>query len=240
MTARFPDDQAEIVFSDVFVEQLADLTDHDQIDVLAEVHRLCEQPEGRHRLATPLPGWNTLVVLSKRFRVVYRASWHTGVGLIEVLCLGPRRESEVYDTAVALARSGILDVDEVTQLWEALALMDLIPEAIGLDGWDFQPPPAPDGMVRAAVAAGVLPEDVASLLSLDELQAAMTSGWSSTGQPDPHEALRAALERARSRVAFPGLDVVLGRGGPRCGVVMPRAGARCIRARGHPGAHRSR
>jgi hypothetical protein len=240
VTARFPDDQAEIVFSDVLVEQLADLAEHDQIDVLAEVHRLCEQPEGRHRLAAPLAGWNTLVVRSKRFRVVYRASWHTSVGLIEVLCLGPRRESEVYDTAVALARSGILDVDEVTQLWEALALMDLVPEAIGLDGWDFQPPPARDGMVRAAVAAGVLPEDVASLLSLDELQAAMTSGWSSTGAPDPHEALRAALERARSRIAFPGLGVVLGRGGPRCGLVMPRAGARCIRARGHPGAHRSR
>lgn len=240
MTARFPDDQAEVVFSDVFVEQLTELTEHDQLDVLADVHRLCEQPEGRHRLGASLAGWNTLDVLAKQFRVVYRTSWHTGVGLVEVLCLGPRRESEVYDMAIAVARSGILDVDEVTQLWEALSLLDVVPEAIGLDGWDYQPSPAPDGMVRAAVAAGVLPEDIASLLSIDELQAAMTGGWSSAGQPDPHEALRAALERARARVSYPGPEAVLGRARPRCGAVMPRASLRCIRAHGHPGAHRSR
>ena len=240
MTTRFPGDQAEVVFSDVFVEQLDELTEAEQIDVLAEVHRLCKRPEGKHRLGGVLAGWNTLDVLAKRLRVVYRASWHTGVGLIEVLCLGPRRESEVYDIAVALVRSGLLDVDEITQLWEALALLDLVPEQIGLDRWDFRPAPAPEGMVRAAVAAGILPAEVAALLSLDELQAAMAGGWSDSGAPDPDGALRAAMARARSRVDYPGPDAVLGRANPRCGAVMPRAGARCIRALDHPGAHRSR
>lgn len=38
---------------------------------------------------------------------------------------------------------------EVTRLWEALSLFDVVAEAVGLGGWDHRPPPAPDGMVRA-------------------------------------------------------------------------------------------
>ena len=239
-TKQFPRDQAEIVCSDVFVEQLAEFTDDDKVDVLADIHRLCDVPEGRHALGGALAGWNTVDVLSKRHRVVYRISSHTGTGLVEVLCLGPRRSSEVYDIAVALVRTGVLDPDEVTQLWEALSLFDLFPETIGLDGWDYRPPPAPDGMVRAAAGAGVLPAGTAALLSKDELEAALAHGWSPDGTPNPAEALRAALQRARGRVEYPGPSVILDRTKPRCDALMPRAGARCIRTQGHPGAHRSR
>ncbi len=239
-TRRFPDDQAEIVCSDVFVEQLAEFTDHDQIEVLAAIHRLCNDPEGKHALGGTLAGWNTLDVLAQRHRVVYRASSHTGTGLIEVLCLGPRRASEVYDIAVALVHTGALAPDEVTQLWEALSLFDIFPETIGLDGWDYRPPPAPDGMIRAAIASGVLPAGTAPLLSKDELEAALAHGWGPDGQPDPLRALRAALQRARGRVDYPGPAIVLNRATPRCDALMPRAGTRCIRAHGHPGAHRSR
>ncbi len=144
---RFPDDQAEVVFADAFVDQLADLTDVERHDVLGDVVRLCSEPAGTHPLATPLAGWNTLEVLNNNKRVVYKATVVEGSGLIEVLCLGPRSNNEVYDMAV------------------------------GLDGWDFQPPPAPDGMIRAAVAAGLIDEPVVALLSKPELEAAMAEGW---------------------------------------------------------------
>ena len=71
--------------------------------------------------------------------------------------------------------------------------------------------------------------------TIDELQAAMTSGWAEDGTADPDAALRAAMARARSHIDYPGPEVVLGRAKPRCDAAVPRAGAHCIRAVGHPG-----
>ena len=236
---RFAGDQAELVFSDKAVEQLDEFTAADQVSVLADVVALCGDPSGKHPLSGALAGWNTLVVLAGRKRVVFKASEYDSVGLLEVLCLGPRSDNEVYDIAVALVGTGVLAADEVTQLWEALVVLDVVAESVGLNGWDYRPPPAPQGMVRTAVSAGLLDEGTAALLSKDELAAAMEAGWGPAGA-DPARALRAALERARTRVEFPGLAAITGRAKDRCGALMPRAAVRCIRADGHPGPHRSK
>lgn len=236
---QLPDDQAEIVFSDVFVEQLDKRTNVEQVDILAPVVRLCNDPAGKHPLSKALAGWNTIEVLHGQARVVYKVSEVEGVGLVEVLCAGPRSGDEVYDMALALTQSGVLKPEEVTQLWEALGLLDVLAEDVGLDGWDFKPVPAPAGMVASAVAAQLLSQGEAQLLSKDELEAAMEAGWSS-GVADPVAAIRAALERARGRVGFAGRDILTERRTPRCGAAMPRAGVRCIRMQGHPGAHRAR
>jgi hypothetical protein len=184
----------------------------------------------------------TLSVLGGHARAVYKASMVGSSGLLEVLCLGPRSDSAVYDMAVALRDSGLLDESEITDLWDALAVLDVVAEDVGLDGWDYAPPPAPDGMVRAVVAQGLLDEEVARVFSADELQEAMAEGWGPEG-PDPHRALIAALERARRRSGgAPEPDpatVITARSAPRCGVVMPRAGVTCIRRAGHPGPHRA-
>jgi hypothetical protein len=241
---RLPDDQAEVVFSDAFVAQVGELTDDEREDVLAEVVRLCDDPGGKHPLRTPLAGWNTLDVGGGHRRAVFKASVIDGTGLIEVLCLGPRSDNEVYDMAVGLRDAGLLAEDEVTDLWDALALLEVLEEDVGLDGWDYRPPPAPDGMVRAAVAAGLLDEATAGVLSKPELEAAMAQGWGASG-PDPTAAVIAALEEARKRSRRPAADpdpaqVVAVRFGARCGADMPRAGSRCIRRANHPGPHRAR
>jgi hypothetical protein len=239
---RFPGDQAEIVFTDVFTEQLGELTEPERELVLVEVVNLCGAPGGKHPLRPPLAGWNTLDVLGGHHRVVYKATIVKGTGLLEVLCLGPRSDDEVYDMAVALIRTGLLDADEVASLWDALAVLDVVAEDVGLDGWDYRPPPAPEGMVRAAIAAGVLDEATAVVLSKPELEAALEHGWGPQG-PDPRAALVAALERGRARAFRPSpagaAEVVRTRSELRCGAVMPRAGTRCARRRGHPGPHRS-
>jgi hypothetical protein len=241
--ARLPGDAAELVLSDVLVEQLAGLTPDLREEVLAAVVRLCADPAGDHPLSGVLAGWNTLSVLRGRSRVVHRVDVVAGVGLIEVLCLGPRSDSEVYDVARALVASGLLTDDEITALWDALAVLDVVAERVGLDGWDFRPEPAPEGMRRAAVAAGLLDAEVADLLGRDEVEAAMCEGWGPAG-PDPVAALVAALERARDRAVPLDADgaraVLASRGGPRCGAVMPRARRRCVRRAGHPGPHRGR
>lgn len=240
---RFPDDQAEIVFSDRVVEQLGDLTEAEALGVLEDLVGLCIDPAGKHPLNAPLAGWNTLSVLGGHARAVYKASVVGTSGLLEVLCLGPRSDSAVYDMGVALRDSGLLDASEITDLWDALAVLDVVAEDVGLDGWDYAPPPAPDGMVRAVVAQGLLDEEVARVLSADELQEAMAEGWGPDG-PDPRRALIAALERARRRSGgAPEPDpvaVIARRTSPRCGVAMPRAGVACIRRAGHPGPHRAR
>ena len=137
-------------------------------------------------------------------------------------------------------KSGALTAEEVTQLWDALSLVEVIAEDVGLDGWDYRPPPAPDGMVKAAVASGLLDAETAALLSKDELEAAMDKGWGDDGKVDSARALRAALERARGRVDYPRPAPIHNRAKDRCGSLMPRAGTRCIRINGHPGPHRSR
>jgi hypothetical protein len=241
--ARFPDEAAELLLSDVIVEQLAMMTAVQREDVLVDLVRLCADPGGRHPLRGPLAGWNTLDVLQARRRVVYRASIVEGVGLIEVLCLGPRSELEVVDLALALTRTGALTPEELTTLWDAFAILAIVAEDVGLDGWDFLPEPAPDGMRRAAVAAGLLPADVAALLSRDEVEAAMQHGWAHDGA-DPDAALVAALRRARDRAvpldAEEAARVLAARRLESCGVVLPRAQRVCVRRAGHPGAHRSR
>ncbi|MEX0835826.1 MAG: hypothetical protein WD010_07025 [Nitriliruptor sp.] len=239
---RFPADAAELVLTDLFVEQLAELTVWRREDVLVGLVRLCGDPGGKHPLRAPLAGWNTLEVLGGHQRVVYRATVVDSVGLIEALCLGPRTDSEVYDMAIGLRDAGVLTDDELTELWDALAILDVVAEQVGLDGWDFRPEPAPEGMRRAAVASGLLGEEIAALLSRDEIEAAMAAGWGPEG-PDPMAALVAALERARSRAEplGPGeaAAILSARSGERCGVLLPRAQRPCVRRTGHPGPHRS-
>lgn len=239
---RFPADAAELDLTDLLVEQLAELTATQREDVLVDLVRLCEDPGGKHPLRAPLAGWNTLEVLGGHQRVVYRATVVDGVGLIEALCLGPRTDSEVYDMAIGLRDAGVLTDDELTALWDALAILDVVAEQVGLDGWDFRPEPAPEGMRRAAVASGLLDEETAALLSRDEVEAAMTAGWGPAG-PDPAAALVAALKRARSRAVplDPGeaAAILSARAEDRCGVLLPRAQRPCVRRTGHPGPHRS-
>jgi hypothetical protein len=236
---RLPSNQADVVVSDILVEQLEALSKSDRLEALAEIVSLCDTPGGKHALRSPLAGWNTVDVLASERRVVFRAGTVDGVGLIEAICLGPRRDSEVYAMAMALVGSGRLSDDEVTQLWLALALLDVVEEHIGLDGWDFRPTAAPDGLQRAAVAAGLLSADEAALLSLDEIQAAMTAGWGSDGKPSPAQALKAAFERSRGRAGDVATIVTL-RMADRCAAVLPRARVACIRRAGHPGPHRAR
>lgn len=237
---RFPNNQAEVVFSDIFIEQLEALSEHERLDILSAVIALCENPAGKHPLRAPLAGWNTLAVLNGERRVVYKGSLIRGVGLIEVLCLGPRRNDEVYDMANALATTGRLTDEEVTQLWVVLALLDVVVEHVGLDGWDYRPEPANTGLRRTAVRSGLLDADTAAVLSKDEVLAAMQHGWGTKGA-DPVKALRAALERARGSVDPAAVSrIIAGRQHERCGVAMPRAGVRCIRRKSHPGPHRAR
>ncbi len=242
---RFPEDQAEVVFDDVFVEYLETLPEPDRIAVLAEVVRLCANPAGTHPLSNRgggdrLAGWNTVDVLNKQHRVIFGSRVTDGVGVIEVLCAGPRKDGSVYSTAAALAATGRLSDDELTQIWEALALLDVIEEDVELDGWDYRPPPAPDRMVRAAVAANLLDEEAARSMSRDEIQAALEHGWDA-GSASQAAALAAAMNRARAGVDAGDFTRILqARRVDRCGALMPRAGELCIRRTGHPGPHRAK
>lgn len=249
---RFPDDQAEIVFSDVFVEQMEACTSTERLGIMTTMVALCSNPGGDHTLSArkndrTLVGWNTVAVIEKTKRVVYRVDENRvdenrvdeSTASIYVLCVGPRRNDEVYDLATSLASSGLLTAEEVTQLWEALSLLDVAAESVGLDGWDYLPEAAPDGQQRAAVAAGLLSESMAALLSKDEISAALEHGWGDSG-PDKAKALLAALQRARGGAHFDSADwVMTSRQEDRCGKQMPRAGRKCIRKVGHPGLHRA-
>jgi len=242
---RFPDDQAEIVFNDVFVEYLETLTHTQREDVLVDIVSLCTNPAGTHPLSNRghgdrLAGWNTVEVLRRSHRVIFGSRVENGVGVIEVLCGGPRRGEAVYDMARQLTATGRLTPDEVTEIWQAITLLDIVAERVGLDGWDYRPPAAPPGMVTAAVALGLLPVEIAGALSKDELEAAIEAGLAGP-EPDSNAALAAALRRARSGTDTVDVTRVLaGRTADRCDVVLPRAGTRCIRRYGHPGPHRSR
>lgn len=242
----FPGLQAHFVFYDPFLEYLEEqLTAAQREDVLVDVVALCLNPQGKHALGNrndkdALAGWNTLDVLGGEHRVIFSSRVVGGVGLVEVLCAGPRRADKAYDIANALVRTRRLDKEEVTELFEALGLLDVVAEMIGLDGWDYRPPAAPEGMVRAVVAAGLLEESTARILSKDEIEAAMEHGWTSSGA-DPSAALTAALRRARAGADVGDLTrVVKGRARDRCAAQLPRTGGSCIRRAGHPGPHRSK
>ena len=246
--ASFPNGQAYIDLTDAFVESIADLHPDQQVEILAEVVALCGNPAGNHTLSNRdnqrLAGFNTIDVLSKQYRVVFTSANEEidgqKVGQIRVLVAGPRRADAVYDTAEALRRSGRFTDEEMQEVWEALALLDVVAEDVGLDGWDYRPEPAPEGLIRAAVASGVLEEEVARNLSKDEVNAAMAEGWGADG-PDPGKALNAAVQRARAGIAALDLTrLFLARKEPRCGTVMKRTKQECIRRQGHPGAHRAR
>lgn len=67
----------------------------------------------------------------------------------------------------------------------------------------------------------------------------MAEGWSD-GTPDPGAALTAAMRRARAGIdSGDARRIVEGRKADRCASILPRAGVRCIRRDGHPGAHRA-
>jgi hypothetical protein len=242
---RLPNDQAEIVFSEAFLLYLDDLTIDERESVLAEMVALCGNPIGKHppsnRLATDrLAGLNTVEVLGKRHRVVFSARVENDVGLVEVICAGPRTGNAVYDVANALVRSGRLTEAEATQIWDALALLDVVAESVGIDGWDYRPRPAEAHLVRALVQLQLLPEDLAATVSRAEAEAAMRDGYDDAGQPDTYAALAAVLRAARTRSDYgDATDILRRRSEMRCGAEMPRARATCIRRVGHPGPHRA-
>lgn len=66
-----------------------------------------------------------------------------GVGLIEVITTGHRRDDEVYAYAHDLIESGILSEVEQTQIWDALTLIDDTKARVGLEDWDYKEEPAP-------------------------------------------------------------------------------------------------
>lgn len=243
----FPDDQAYIDVTDVFIESIQHLTEQQQVDVLAEVVNLCAAPGGAHTLSNKdgqrLAGFNTVDVLNKTYRVVFSSSTQEvegrQVGQVRALVCGRRRDNAVYDMAESFRASGRFSEEEMQEIWVAIAFLDVVAEDLGMDGWDYAPEPAPDGMVKAAVAAGVLDEATTRTLSIRELQAAMIHAWGDAG-PDPALALAAAAQEARSGVDGPDLSrIFAARDLPRCGAVMARTKKRCIRKVGHPGPHRS-
>jgi hypothetical protein len=245
---RLPGDRAEIVFNDVFLEYLEyleSLTVPQRESVLTDVVLLCPNPAGTRLLSNrsrndQLAGWNTLEVLGREHRVVFGIRIENGVGVVELLCGGPRRGEAVHNMANLLIAAGRLTVEEVAQIWEALELLDVIVESVGLDGGDYRPPDAPPGMIRAAAGAGLLPPDIAAALSHDELEAAMEGGWGDEG-PGMAAALVAALRRARSGAdAVDVTRILAGRAADRCDAILPRAGVRCTRRKGQPGPHRAK
>lgn len=242
---RLPDDHAEIVFSESFLLYPDDLTPDERETVIAEVVALCDKPIGKHPLSNRsatdrLAGLNTMEVLGRKHRVVFAARVEQGAGLIEVTCAGPRTGNAVYDVANALVRSGQLTEEEATQLWDALALLDVVAEGVGIDGWDYRPRPAEAHLVRALVQLGLLTEDLAGVVSRAEAEAAMQDGYDESGQPDTYAALAAVMRAARTRSDYEdATDILRRRSEGRCGAEMPRARATCIRRVGHPGPHRA-
>lgn len=242
---RLPDDQAEIVFSEPFLLYLDGLTANERESVITDVVALCTNPVGKHPLSNRsatdrLTGLNTIEVLNKKHRVIFAVRIEQRVGLIEVICAGPRTGNAVYDIANALVRSGHLTEEEATQLWDALALLDVLAEQAGLDGWDYLPRPAEAHLVRALVQLGLLPEELAVVVSRAEAEAAMRDGYDESGQPDQYAALTAVIRAARTRSDYgDATDILKRRTEKRCGAEMPRARATCIRRVGHPGPHRA-
>ncbi|MGB5111111.1 MAG: hypothetical protein WBO08_05610 [Mycobacterium sp.] len=242
---RLPDDQAEIVFSEAFLLYIDDLSPSDRESVLAEVVSLCANPAGKHPLSNRsatdrLAGLNTVEVLGRTQRVVFASRIEDGAGVIEVICAGPRSADAVYDVANALVRSGRLTEEEAAQIWDALALLQVVVENVGLDGWDYRPRPAEAHLVRALVQLNLLPAHLAANVSREEADAAMRDGYDDAGNPDPAAALAAVMRAARNRTDYvDAADILRRRTEDRCGATMPRARATCIRRAGHPGPHRA-
>lgn len=235
----FPDEQAEVVFTEESIDWLIEnVTAFQREEVFDTIVGLFRAPQGKHPLSnqssTNLVGFNTVEAAQREFRIIYRATVTNGVGLIEIITIGQRRDDEVYSAADALVRSGKLTEAEQTQIWDAMTLVEETRARIGLEGWDYTEEPAPEGLVKAAGAAGI-DEDFAKLLSKDELVVAMAAAWES-GKLDPDAGMAAALQRIATSTSP---DRILAfRRKDRCGAMMPKLGKPCIRAKGHAGAHR--
>jgi len=242
---HLPGDQAELVLSTQVEEWIAEHVDRSRWDeVLDDIVDLFARPWGKHplsnRTATDhLAGLNTTATLRGDYRIVFRSSIsRAGTGLIEIVAIGPRSENRIYDAVSALIASGTLDEDVAQSIWDMLELYEETAEKHGLELWDYRPAPPPAGLVRSAVAIGALTQEVAEVLSTDELNAAIANAWDpDTGELDPARALTAALERVAGS-SDPERLIAL-RAEPRCGASMPRAKAPCVRRRGHAGAHRA-
>jgi hypothetical protein len=239
---RFPGDQAEVSFTEESIDWLIEnVTATEREAVFDTICMLFSSPDGKHRLSnqtrTNLVGFNTVEACQRTYRIIYRANVRDGVGLIEVVTIGLRRDNDVYSMAGDLIRSGKLTESEQTQIWDALRFLGETKERFGLEEWDYLEDDAPIGLVKSAVAAGVLDEDFARRLSKSELNAAMAGAFS-TGVLDTEAAIQAAMERIATS-ATPD-RVFTSRQADRCGLCMPVARAACIRVSGHPGAHRAR
>lgn len=240
-----PGDQAEVTFTTEAEEWIASHVEESQWDeFLDDVVALFTQPWGKHPLSNrhasdQLAGLNTTATLRGAYRIVFRSAISPeGTGLIEILAIGPRSNNRIYDSVNSLIGSGKLRDDEVQSIWDMLALYETTAEKHGLELWDYQPDPAPPGLIRSAVALGVLSHDLAELLSVDEINAAMSDAWDpETGDLDPARAHRAALTRVAGSADPERIFAV--RQEPRCEAYMPRAEKPCVRRRGHPGAHRA-
>lgn len=242
---HLPDDQAEVVLSLDVLEWIAEnTTDEQRGEVLDDIVALFAQPWGKHPLSNKdghdrLAGLNTASTLRGHARVVFRSGISAeGTGLIEIVAIGPRSDNRVHDAVNALVGCGRLDAAVVEQIWDLLAVFEDTAERFGLELWDYQPTPAPEGLVKTAVATGIMPQEIAQRLSKDELTAALENAWDpQTGELDPDRALRTALHRVAGSADPERLLAV--RAEPRCNAPMPRAKKPCVRRRGHPGAHRA-
>lgn len=242
---HFPDDQAEVVIADGVIDWIVDnITDEQRDQILDDIVALFRRPWGKHPLsnhtaADHLAGLNTATTLAGDHRIVFRSVvTEHGVGLIEIIAIGPRKDNRVYDAVNALLACGSLDPSLEQQIWALLAVYEETAERFGLELWDYRPEPAPPGLVRSSIASGALTEDVAKLLSTDEITAALADAWDpETGEPDPDRALAAAVRRVAASNDPERLMKI--RGEPRCGAYMTRADDYCVRRRGHAGAHRA-
>lgn len=242
---KFENDQAEMVLSDGVIDWIAENIEDSELDgFFQDLSDLFVRPWGKHPLSNRnktdnLAGLNTATTLGGEHRIVFRSYIdECGTGVIRIIAIGPRKDNRVYDAINALVASGKLTEEEVRSIWEALSQHSHVTEKYGLEQWDYLPPLASPNMVKVAVTSGVLSEDVARLLSTDELNAAFENGWDlETGKPDPRRAQDAALSKAATSASPE--RILTSRSAPRCAVFMPIAKAKCIRRRGHPGAHRS-
>ncbi|KJC63524.1 hypothetical protein [Agreia bicolorata] len=237
---RFPDDQAEVVFTDESIEWLiANVNASDREEVFDTIVGLFVSPAGKHRLskkpATNLVGFNTVEACRRDYRIIYRAKTQKDVGTVEIITIGLRRDDEVCAEAHDLVHSGKLTPDEQTQIWDALQILGETKGRLGLEEWDYVEEAAPEGLVKAAVAADILDEEFARLLTKSELTVAMEAAWAS-GTLDRQAAMVAAMKRVASS-ATPE-RVFASRRDDRCGALLPLAKKTCIRKKGHAGAHR--
>lgn len=178
----FLEQQAEVVLTEENIDCLIEnVVTSQRENVIDTIVSLFAAPQGEHPLSnqnkTNLVGFNTVEVAQREFRIIYRVSVREGVGLIEVITIGHRRDDEVYVYAHDLIQSGKLSEAEQTQIWDALTLIDDTKARVGLEDWDYKEEPAPEGLIKPAVVAGALDEDFARILSKDEIVVAMSAAW---------------------------------------------------------------